>query len=185
MFDFGSIRTYHCAAMPVHLPETVDAWRMVSARRAFEGTLPVASLSRLADAVARADGDVAYTLQFDRDEFGTGYIDVHAQADLILTCQRTLDEFSQRVRVDTRLGLIKNENEEAALPPGCEPLLLGSEPLCPAAVIEDELLLALPLVAVKPGSEVPTFGNNESTASATALEPTENPFAVLGKLKNH
>lgn len=185
MFDFAAIRTYHCAAMPVHLPVTMDAWRMVSARRLFEGSLPVAGLPRLVEAVARAEGEVFYTLQFGRDALGTGYIDVHAEADLILTCQRTLDEFSHPVCVDTRLGLIENENEEAGLPPGCEPLLLDSEPLRPAAVIEDELLLALPLIPVKPGSTVPIFGDNESTASAAVSEPTENPFAVLGKLKNH
>lgn len=185
VFDFARLRTYHCAAMPVHLPVTVDAWRMVSEQRAFEGSLPVADMPRLVDAVAHGDGDVFYTLQFGRDELGTGYVDVHAEADLVMTCQRTLDDFSERIRADARLGLIENENEEAALPPGCEPLLLGSEPLRPAAMIEDELLLALPLVPVKPGSEMPTFGNNESPASTPAPEPTENPFAVLGKLKNH
>lgn len=156
---------------------------MVTARRSFEGTLPLAALPRLAADLARTDGEVAYALQFDRDEFGRGYVDVHAQAPLTLTCQRTMDEFVLPVEVETRLGLIESEAEEAALPEGYEPLLLGPEPLRPAAVIEDELLLALPLVPVKPGSSLPEQAGGEDEAAAA--RPEDNPFAVLGKLKHH
>ncbi|MGB3382448.1 MAG: hypothetical protein WBA47_12790, partial [Rhodanobacter sp.] len=45
--DLAARQTYHSAIMSVTLPESVDAWRMVSARRSFEGTLPIASLRRL------------------------------------------------------------------------------------------------------------------------------------------
>ena len=42
--------------MSVTLPESVDAWRMVSARRSFEGTLPIAAMSRLREVLAGTDG---------------------------------------------------------------------------------------------------------------------------------
>jgi len=100
------------------LPENVDAWRMVQARRRFEGKLPLAALKRLAADLAAADGDAAYDLEFDKDEFGVAYLHVRADAVLPLVCQRTLDRFDFPVRVDTRLGLIVNEADEAGLPPG-------------------------------------------------------------------
>src|SRR5215831_16006273 len=67
-------------AMSQALPENVDAWRMVQARRRFEGKLPLAALKRLAADLAAADGDAAYDLEFDKDEFGVAYLHVRADA---------------------------------------------------------------------------------------------------------
>lgn len=171
--------------MSVTLPESVDAWRMVSARRSFKGTLPIASLRRLCEVLASADGEAGFELDFGRDELGTSYVDVRASAPLTLICQRTLEPFVLPVTVQTRLGLISQEREEAGLPPEYEPLLVAEDGrLRPADVIEDELLLALPLVPVNPESSLP----DEVTGSGPDGEPageerSENPFAVLRELK--
>jgi uncharacterized protein len=171
--------------MSVTLPESVDAWRMVSARRSFEGTLSIASLRRLCEALASPDGEVSFELDFGRDNLGTSYVEVRASAPLTLTCQRTLEPFALPVAVQTRLGLISQERDEAGLPPEYEPLLVAEDGrLCPADVIEDELLLALPLVPVNPQSSLP----DEVTGLDPGGEPagegrSENPFAVLRELK--
>ena len=46
---------------------------------------------------------------------------------------------------------IEDESEEAALPQGYEPLLIADGQVNLADVIEDELILALPVVPLKPG----------------------------------
>jgi len=168
--------------MSAPFPEIVDAWRMISARRSFNGSLPVAQLSRLSDALAAPDGTIAYDIEFDRDGLGVAYLALRAHGDLTLTCQRTLEPFVWPVRIDTRLGLIAREEDEAGLPPGYEPLLLESAELRPAEVIEDELLLALPLIPVKPGLE--ESDQNWSTDPEQTEEPQRpNPFAALSSLK--
>jgi uncharacterized protein len=48
-------------------------------------------------------------------------------------------------------------------------------------VIEDELILALPVVPLKPGAPLDW---NDGTEEAPADEEPPNPFAVLAKLKN-
>ncbi len=169
--------------MSASLPDSVDVWRMVMARRSFEGTLAVAALPRLVSALVDDAGMVHFALEFGRDALGTAFLDVRAQADLHLLCQRSLEPFACPVTVDSRLGLIREEREEAALLPGYEPLLVDAEPLRLASVIEDELLLALPLVPMRPGSE------NAVAAWAVPaddeLEPATraNPFAALRMLK--
>ena len=169
--------------MSASLPETVDAWRMVTARRSFAGTLPLASLRRLVPSLAAAQGDVRYALQFDRDALGTAFIGVQAEAALPLTCQRTLEPFDLPVRIHTRLGLITREEDEAALPPGYEPLLSADGQVSPAEVIEDELILALPVVPLSPGG----VGKDETVWSSAAEdavgEVPANPFAALARLK--
>ena len=171
--------------MSVTLPESVDAWRMVSARRSFQGELPVVALKRLGEVLAGTEGTLQYELDFGRDEFGTAYLDVRVQAPLTLTCQRTLEPFVLPVTVDSRLGMIRSEREESALPPGSEPLLVADDgKLNLADVIEDELLLALPLVPVNPDSTLPEEvvgpGPEESSSGEGR---SDNPFAVLRELK--
>ncbi|OOG63302.1 DNA-binding protein [Rhodanobacter sp. B04] len=158
---------------------------MVSARRSFEGTLPIATMSRLCDALAGTDGVVRFELDFGRDSLGTDYLDVRAQASLTLVCQRTLEPFVLPVVVSTRLGLIKLERDEAGLPPDCEPLLVAEDGrLKPADVIEDELLLALPLIPINPDSSLPDeVTGHEPENDSTGEGRSENPFAVLRELK--
>ncbi len=171
--------------MSVTLPESVDAWRMVSARRSFEGTLAIASLRRLCEALASSDGEVSFELDFGRDSLGTSYVDVRASAPLTLTCQRTLEPFVLPVALQTRLGLIGQESDEAGLSPEYEALLVaGDGRLRPADVIEDELLLVLPLVPVNPDSSLPDeVTDHHPMGDPVGEERSENPFAVLRELK--
>jgi uncharacterized protein len=163
----------------------VDAERMVAGRRSFEGVLPVAELPRLVEALADDRGDVTYRLDFEQDERGGPQLHVVLSAGLSLECQRTLESFVYPARVDTRLGLLADEQDADALPGECEPLLLEGGALSPRRVIEDELLLALPLVPVKPGSEImqgewTTPGDPPQDAERD--EPPTRPFADLRKL---
>lgn len=157
---------------------------MVSTRRSFQGTLPVAALKRLGEVLAGDAGTVEYTLDFDRGELGTAMLVVHAEASLTLMCQRSLEPFVLPVTVDSRLGLIRAEREEAGLPPGFEPLMVTDDHVQPAAVIEDELLLAVPLVPISPQSEWPDQGLESEAPDAPSDPQQDNPFAVLRELKH-
>jgi uncharacterized protein len=181
LFDITGIGTYHRAPMLNTLPENVDPWRMVQARRLFQGVLPLSQFARLAGSLAEENGEVRYEVGFGEDEFGIGYIDVKADTELPLLCQRTLQVFLQPVALDQRLGLIRNEADEASLPEGYEPLLVTESQLQLKDVIEDELILALPLVALSPGApldQVPLTAEPELD-----MDQPSNPFAVLGQLK--
>ena len=167
--------------MSVALPERVDASRMVQARRSFQGTLPLASFHRLRGSLAAVDGVADYDLEFGRDELGIAYLALRVDAELPLTCQRTLEVYRQPVHLDERLGLISDESEEAALPPGYEPLLIDDAGMNLADVIEDELILSLPVVPLKPG--VPLDWDDGSDEEPADEQPV-SPFAVLSKLKN-
>jgi uncharacterized protein len=167
------------------LPESVDAWRMVTARRSFEGTLPVAAMSRLCEMLASNEGTVRFELDFGRDELDMSYVDVRAEASLSLICQRSLEPFMLPVAVHARLGLIRLESEEAGLPPDCEPLLVPENGrLNPVDVIEDELMLELPLIPINPDSSIPDEVTGREPEDFSADEGrSENPFAVLRELK--
>ena len=166
--------------MSAEMPEILDAWRMVAARREFEGRIALSALPRLRDALFDAAGEVAFALEFDRDAMRMPYVELRIDAELPLQCQRSLQRFAYPVRVVQRLGLIRDEAEEAALPTGYEPLLLPEDgALRPLDLVEDELLLAIPVVPVKPGSEAV----ERDWPVSTEEEVRANPFAGLAALK--
>lgn len=168
--------------MNAALPESVDAWRMVQAQRSFQGKLPLAAMARLRGSLANVQGDVAYDIEFGKDEIGVAHLHVRADANLPLTCQRTLEVFGLPVHVDAKLGLITREEDEAALPSNYEPLLTVDGQIKLADVIEDELILGLPVVPLRPGFDgapVRIWSDPEESQE----EPQRNPFAALKKLK--
>jgi uncharacterized protein len=163
------------------LPEIVDAWRMVQSRRHFQGTLPLATLKRLAADLAATHGDVVFDLEFGKDDLGIAFLHVQATTALPLTCQRTLEVFDLPVQIDSRLGLITREEDEAGLPAGYEPLMTDGA-LRLTDVIEDELILAVPVVPVKPGTEhVQQSWGSGAEEAETPAKP--NPFTALKQMK--
>lgn len=159
------------------LPDQVDVWRMVSGRRCFSGHIALADLPRLRDSLAHQDATVAYELAFDIDEFDQAFVELLVQGELPLICQRTLEVYRQPVTVSLRLGLIRREDQEAALPPGYEAYVVPPDgQIALADLIEDELILALPLVPARPDSVTSRDEDDERVERA-------NPFAVLKTMR--
>ena len=153
---------------------------MVAARRGFEGRLPLSAFPRRRDSLCDTAGEVRFALDFDRDALQLPYVELRIEAQLPLECQRSLARFELPVRLVQRLGLVRDEAGEAALPEGYEPLLVPDDGrLRPAELVEDELILAVPVVAVAPGTDAV-----ERDFSATDEEQREaSPFAALAALK--
>lgn len=164
------------------MPESIDAWRAVTARRVFEGEVPLGRFTRLQGSLADTEGSCRYRLQFDRDALGAASVALTAEAALPLVCQRTLQRFVQPIRVEQQLGLIRDEREEQALAPDTEPVLVPEDGMLkPLELVEDELILALPVVPLSPqdadAESPPPVGPDESGTERS------NPFAALAALK--
>ena len=154
---------------------------MVAARRRFDGQVPLSQMTRLQGLVADAEGECKYSLEFGRDEIlRVSYVELSIDTELPLICQRSMQRFLLPVSMVQRLGLIRDEEEEAALPPDYEALLVPEDGnLQPLELVEDELVLAVPVVALSPGSEAV-----ERDWPVTEQEQEKaNPFAALAALK--
>jgi uncharacterized protein len=169
--------------MSATLPPQMDIWRMVANQRRFEGSVPLAQMPRLVEVLADSDGECRYVVEFYRDPLKIDVMHIQLSASLPLICQRSLERFVHQVEIDQRLGLISEESQEAAMPEGMEAVLVdrGGD-VSPLELIEDELLLAVPLVPVSPNaSELdPEWVHEEALE-----EDKPNPFAALQTLKDH
>ena len=155
---------------------------MVAARRSFEGRLPLSAMTRLQGLLVDAEGEVRYTIEFDRDALQVPYVELQIDAGLPLVCQRSLQRFVLPVSITQRLGLVRDEAEESALPPGYEALLVPEDGMLRLAeLVEDELVLSVPVVPMSPGSEAV---EREWPAQEEELAKA-SPFAALTSLKKN
>jgi uncharacterized protein len=66
--------------MSANVPEMLDAWRMVAARRRFDGQVDLAKLTRLQGLVADTEGQCTYALEFAHDDIlRVSYVELSAQ----------------------------------------------------------------------------------------------------------
>ena len=144
----------------------------------------VAALPPAAGAVSTWLGDLEREAR-RRLEGGEPEVWLHLQAsaELPQTCQRCLSPYAQPVEVDRWFRFVADEAVALAEDEACEEDLLALEPRFDlAALIEDELLLALPLVPMHEVCPVPV---RMSAGELPDLpeEKKPNPFAALGALK--
>lgn len=169
--------------MSNRLPNSVDVWRMVTAKRVFEGSIAFDAMPRLKTLLADVAGQCNYEIGFDRNGQDQAFLDLSVTANLPLVCQRTLQHFDLPVVISQRLGLIRHEREEAALLEGYEPVLVPADGFLQVAdIVEDELILAVPMV---PMSDDGLLEDQVIWQDADAAEEpaTTNPFAALSRLK--
>lgn len=167
------------------MPERGDPIRLAELGRSYEGELPLSTFQRLADSIRPSDASAAYRIRFDRDERGRGRVHGHVRALLPLVCQRCLETFRLAVDRQWSLVLLQEMAEEALLDAGEDGCLVTDTGMCLAELVEDELLLALPVVALHPDYEHCRLPHNpaaEKVEAFDAREDPENPFARLSRL---
>lgn len=158
---------------------------MAAARRSFSGRLPLAVMARLRDLLADTEGEARFALEFGHDALQVPFAELRVDADLPLICQRSLQRFLQPVTVAQRFALVRGidgdeEDVEASLLPDYEVLQLSDDGMLrPAELVEDELILAVPLVPTMPGSE----SVQRDWPVQREEEARANPFAALASLK--
>ncbi len=172
------------------LPRSVDPKRLVEQRRSLTGAVGLDRLPRLAEVVVAGDGEpnqlvARFELRFDRDTAGRGTVRGEVSAALMLRCQRCNEPYEFPVESRFTLALVSGLDEARRLPDGYEPLLLERQRLDPAALVEDELLLALPAVPRHPEGACapPAVDTSEGPGVEEVVDDAPNPFAVLGHLK--
>jgi uncharacterized protein len=142
------------------------------------GTFKPGDLERLEDSVASGEGTLEYRITAVLDKQRRKRVSCIIKGFVFLTCQASLETFRHDVSVDDRLVLVDDESQ---LPPveeesDEEDYLVADEPLDIRDLVEDAVLLCLPMVPRKPGLEEAPAGKGDDA-------PRQSPFAALASLK--
>lgn len=173
-------------------PRRLDVAAFAEARGALAGAEALAHFARLrqdcADAGGDGDASVAWQASGERRALpGTGMLPalrLRVQARLPLSCQLCLGQVPTAVTVDRHFVFVADEDSAARLDDGSEDadVLVLARDFDLHALIEDELLMALPLAPrhAQCPEAVPMSAQDEGFEAASARP---NPFAALAALK--
>ena len=147
------------------------------------GTVPTEALSRLGEAVESVSGNVVADLTFSRDLQRNQMASGHLELDVQMLCQRCLQPVTQHVEGDFAWGFVWSEDQGKVLPKSLDPVIQDGDELDLYQVLEDEILLNLPMVAFHDDECVSRerFQSGEQEESTGGQQ--ENPFKVLEQLK--
>jgi len=168
------------------LLETVDFTRQVELNRTIEGVYPIAKLTRLSDILSSNEGFVTAKLEFGQC-VGFACLKGRVSTTLSVACQRCLKPMHTEVTGSFKFALVNSEDDFELLPEELEPYLVEGDEQSIIELIEDELLLSLPMVTAheKDCSDYMSKQNIKVAAAIKAEKEASNPFAALKALKGN
>lgn len=172
-------RRYHSGLMSMSSPGSWEVERAVATQRVFAERVPLAAFERLRGLIAHTDGDIQCSVAFERNALGQPIARIEATGSLPLVCQLSLETYLEPVALKVTLGLIRREDDERGLPEGYEARLVEDGLVDPLALVEEELIMAVPVVPRDPKAVLPAPAG-ESVEGATR----ESPFAALKSLQD-
>ncbi|MDR5779971.1 YceD family protein [Caballeronia sp. LZ065] len=144
----------------------------------------------------QAEGSTQPELQDDGVEAPQPYLRLAVHGSVWLRCQRCLSPYSQHLDVDATYRIVATEEEADEFPLDDDEVevIVGSRQFDLVDLIEEELLLSLPLVpkhtvcpevheSLLSGSAEGSADDESEESSAAEAADKPNPFAVLEKLK--
>ena len=164
------------------LPSFLEPRKLADQEAEIKGQTTVARLPRLAEFRDSQDEIVEVALRFGRDEERRQQVKGTVKTHLQLTCQRCLEPVQTAVVANVALVMVYDEEQIKALPDHLDPWLVTDEKIILSELLEEELLLALPLVAMH--EQCPTVLHKSAEPAAAAESKRDNPFAVLAQLKS-
>jgi uncharacterized protein len=181
------------SGLPLQL---VDPFRQASLGAEYQGELPFDKMPRLRELlVKRSEGSVRYRLHFSQQGSRRYRLEGEVETSVELPCQRCFRPSRHEVKGRFRFELVETEAQMDLVEEGYDALLVEDERISLPGLLEDEVLLALPAVAVHEdiadctGSDWQQWMAAEQRRSSHEDKDedagnAENPFAVLAGLKD-
>jgi uncharacterized protein len=166
-------------------PLALDVSALCKQAGVLQGQAPLMSMQRLSEAfVAASDSSTGWQANGSLRPVTGGepelWLALQAQSEVPLQCQRCLQPMAEKLVVDRHFRFARSEEEAAALDEESEDDVLALPArLDLLALLEDELILALPIVPRHDVCPQPL----PLPAEAPEEQAAANPFAALATLR--
>ncbi len=165
------------------IPPHVDPRKLADRGVTLEGEVPLVDLLRLCEPLASSQGMVHAKFVFERDERNAVVFHSELEVEVEMVCQRCLEPVALPIRSACDYAVVREGANTQAVPKGYDVLELGEDPMDLLALIEDELLLALPIVPAHDPEDCQRPAGAEEPAPSEDEVTRSNPFGVLAQLK--
>jgi len=181
------------APMARPLEDPLDVGQLAAQQAALDRTYEVAGFERLRGSLARPEGRATASFRF-HDSGTYPALEGEVRATVWLVCQRCLTEFEATIDSPVRVALVATDAAAARVPDEYDAVTAPFGRIQLEELVEDELLLALPLVpmhatlaecALQTAGQVEREAETsrvEATAAAEAKSPVQRPFGDLRNL---
>ena len=172
------------------LPVEVDPFRLVDQGRIFDGRIPIGDFSRLKEQLFENvdedinDNIVNVHIEFTRTDTRLPVVRGTISSNLQMTCQRCLNSKDEFFETKLEVVLVSSDAQAEKLQEGFDTWLVEEQQMFLRDFIEDEILLALPLVIAHEECDaarklIEALPENE----VNEAQEEGNPFAALKDLK--
>lgn len=156
----------------------IEPLHLVEQKESLIGRMTLVKMPRLKSLLGDENGSVDYRLDFGRDEQGQAYIEGEISAGLTLICQRCMSPVDVPLQNKVNIGIVADKTEAERLPRHFEPLIIVDSLISLPSLIEDEVLLGLPMA---PAHKIDQCPSRQLIKDHTATK--HNPFEALKDLK--
>lgn len=164
------------------LPRQINILRETDHGSDFTGSIDIKAMPRLVELLYNDSGSVQVDLQFGRNDEKMRYVKGHLNGPLNLVCQRCLKPMEFIIDDDINLSPVLSDGQAKALPSHCDPVLVEREGQELWPIIEDELILRLPIVPLHDTSEC--YAKTEVVEMKQEATEQSSLARELSKLKN-
>ncbi len=168
------------------LPRQIDPRKFAQQGIEIAGSIALNELSRVCEVLSSSKGSIQADLVFGVSEQRILNVSGRINASVETVCQRCLDAVPSKVECGFNLAILWKEEHAENLSKSYDPWIIGEGATDIYQIIEDELLLSLPIVSYHEEECVPhTYfsSGEEEVSQAIAKTPKTNPFQVLEQLK--
>jgi len=158
------------------LPNYIAPRRLAEEQGRLSATVAVDRFERLVPPYRNA-GALAVGLKFLTDAHGRSVVEGELNGHVMAACQRCLRDLDIDVAVAFRFVVIGDESQAAGIDAGDDYIVADDDRLNILKLVEDELLLALPMVPVHGDDVCAPLHSDQSVPAG------DNPFAQLAALK--
>ena len=165
-----------------NLPKIIDPRKLAEREVRLQGRASVEKMPNFVSFLCNEEDTIDVDLLFSLDEQRIRTIKGDAYGKVHMTCQRCLEPVEVEVQAEFNLAIAFNEDRAKQLPKSYDPLIVEDEEIELLQVVEEELILSLPLVPYHADCTVQTsFGDQDQAEESASDKP--NPFSVLAQLK--
>jgi uncharacterized protein len=170
------------------IPSYVDTRKVFLQEGKLVGAIEFSRMKRFEECLLENEGNVQVELEFSTNKSKQRVIIGKLVASALVACQRCLEAVQIELEDSFTLALVRQESDIAKLEESLDPWICEDHKLDVAALIEEQLLLCLPIVSTHDDKNCLTnLGYNEQRVEAlngAAADSSKNPFAILKTLKD-
>lgn len=164
------------------LPDWIDPVHCAEHDMRFHAHVNQSAMKRLLEQVETPNGEVEVDIQFHRHpRLKTPQFSMRVQTRLCLVCQRTLDPFEFEVDSTVEGLFLPSMQMADEIEEDVEVYELSQDKVSLLELVEEELLLAIPMIPRKDEADLASFDSEPLEHEPKAER--ENPFALLAQLK--